>query len=295
MKTKIGFIGLGNLGTPIAKNLIAAGYHLQVYNRTISKADELDQSSITKCNSPAEAAKFVNFIITVLANDAVLTETVTGEEGILKTLPKDAIHISMSTIAPDTADALAKLHQESGSHYLASPVFGRPEAAAAKMLWVCVSGDQKIKDAAKPVLETVSQGVVDFGELTAAANVVKLSGNFMILASMEMMAEAYTLAEKFGVDRTKVADFFGNTLFNAPIFKNYGKTIAEKKYEPVGFTSQLGYKDASLVFKLSQQSQTPMPIANVVHNRLLTAMAKGWTERDWAEAISRGVTDDAGI
>jgi 3-hydroxyisobutyrate dehydrogenase-like beta-hydroxyacid dehydrogenase len=295
MKTKIGFIGLGNLGTPIAKNLIAAGYHLQVYNRTLSKVDELDQSSITKCNSPAEAAKFVNFIITVLANDAVLTETVTGEEGILKTLPKDAIHISMSTIAPDTADALAKLHQQSGSHYLASPVFGRPEAAAAKMLWVCVSGDAKIKEAAKPVLETISQGVVDFGELTAAANVVKLSGNFMILASMEMMAEAYTLAEKFGVDRTKVAEFFGNTLFNAPIFKNYGKTIAEKKYEPVGFTSQLGYKDASLVFKLSQQSQTPMPIANVVHNRMLTALAKGWTERDWAEAISRGVTDDAGI
>lgn len=295
MKTKIGFIGLGNLGAPIAKNLIAAGYHLQVYNRTISKADELDQSSITKCSSPAEAAKFVNFIVTVLANDAVLTETVSGDEGILKTLPKDAIHISMSTIAPDTADALAKVHQESGSHYLASPVFGRPEAAAAKMLWVCVSGDAKIKEAAKPVLETVSQGVVDFGELTAAANVVKLSGNFMILASMEMMAEAYTLAEKFGVDRTRVAEFFGNTLFNAPIFKNYGKTIAEKKYEPVGFTSQLGYKDASLVFKLSQQSQTPMPIANVVHNRMLTALAKGWTERDWAEAISRGVTDDAGI
>ena len=145
------------------------------------------------------------------------------------------------------------------------------------------------------MLETISQGVVDFGELTAAANVVKLSGNFMILASMEMMAEAYTLAEKFGVDRTKVAEFFGNTIFNAPIFKNYGKAIAEKKYEPVGFTSQLGYKDASLVFKLSQQSQTPMPIANVVHNRMLTALAKGWTERDWAEAISRGVTDDAGI
>ncbi|OKS85465.1 NAD(P)-dependent oxidoreductase [Mucilaginibacter polytrichastri] len=295
MKTTIGFIGLGNLGTPIAKNLIAAGYHLQVYNRTISKADELDQASITKCQSPAEAAAGVNFLVSVLANDAVLTETVTGDEGILKTLPKDAIHISMSTVAPDTADELAELHQQSGNHYLASPVFGRPEAAAAKMLWVCISGDAKIKEAAKPLLETISQGVVDFGDHTSAANVVKLTGNFMILASMEMMAEAYTLAEKFGVDRTKVADFFGSTLFNAPIFKNYGKTIADKKYETVGFTSQLGYKDASLVFKLSQQSQTPMPIANVVHNRLLTALAKGWTERDWAEAISRGVTDDAGI
>lgn len=295
MKTKIGFIGLGNLGTPIAKNLIAAGYHLQVYNRTLSKADELDQASITKCQSPAEAADGVDFLLSVLSNDAVLTETVSGEEGILKTFPKNAIHISMSTIAPDTADALAKLHQQSGSRYLGSPVFGRPEAAAAKMLWVCISGDDEVKEAAKPILESISQGVVDFGEGIGNANVVKLSGNFMIQASMEMMAEAYTMAEKFGVDRSKVAEFFGNSIFNAPIFKNYGKVIAEQKYEPVGFTTELGYKDASLVFKLSQQSKTPMPFANVIHNRMLTAMAKGRTDSDWAEAFGRGVSDDAGI
>lgn len=295
MKTKIGFIGLGNLGTPIAKNLIDAGYHLQIYNRTISKADELDQSSITKCSSPAEAARFVNFIVTVLANDAVLTETVTGEDGILKTLPKDAIHISMSTIAPDTAKQLAALHEQAGSRYLASPVFGRPEAAAAKMLWSCISGDPKVKEAATPILETTSQGVVDFGNEVGNANVVKLSGNFMIQASMEMMAEAYTMAEKFGVDRNKVAEFFGTSIFNAPIFKNYGKVIAQQKYEPVGFTTELGYKDASLVFKLSQQSKTPMPFVNVIHNRLLTAMAKGRTDSDWAEAFGRGVSDDAGI
>lgn len=295
MKTNIGFIGLGNLGTPIAQNLIKAGYHLQIYNRTLSKADELDQSAITKCTTPADAAKEVDFIVTVLSDDAVVREVVTGEDGILKTLPKDAVHISISTILPETSKELAALHHQAGNHYLTSPVFGRPEAAAAKLLWVCTSGNAAIKAAAKPVQESIGQGIIDFGDDIGAANVVKLAGNFMIQASMEMMAESYTLAEKYGVDRNQISDFFSATLFNAPIFKNYGKIISGKQYEPVGFTAQLGYKDASLVFKLSQQSQTPMPFANTIHNRLLTALAKGWKDRDWSEAFGRGVSDDAGI
>ncbi|WDF54117.1 NAD(P)-dependent oxidoreductase [Mucilaginibacter sp. KACC 22063] len=295
MKTNIGFIGLGNLGTPIAQNLIKAGYHLQVYNRTATKIDELDQSAVTKCDSPADAAKDVEFIVTVLSDDKVVREVVTGEDGILKTLPKNAIHISISTILPETSKEMAALHEQSGSCYLASPVFGRPEAAAAKLLWVCTSGKAEIKEAAKPVQESISQGIIDFGEEVGAANVVKITGNFMIQASMEMMAESYTLAEKYGVDRSQISEFFSATLFNAPIFKNYGKIISGKQYEPVGFTSQLGYKDANLAFRLSQQSQTPMPLVNIVHNRLLTALAKGWKDRDWSEAFGRGVSDDAGI
>ncbi|MCJ8209969.1 NAD(P)-dependent oxidoreductase [Mucilaginibacter sp. RS28] len=295
MKTKIGFIGLGNLGTPIARNFIEAGYHLQVYNRTVEKTKELDQDNITVCHSPAEAANGVQFIVTVLSNDTVVTQTTTGEEGILKTLPKGAIHISMSTIAPDTAKHLSQLHEQAGSRYLTSPVFGRPDAAAAKKLWVCLSGAQEIQEAARPLLESTSQGIFNFGEEAGQANVVKLAGNFMIQASMEMMAEAYTLTEKFGIERTAVADFFGSTIFNAPIFKNYGKLIAEHKYEPVGFTSQLGYKDASLVAKLSQESQTPMPLVALIQNRLLTALAKGRSERDWAEAFGKGVSNDAGL
>ncbi|HWZ02825.1 MAG TPA: NAD(P)-dependent oxidoreductase [Mucilaginibacter sp.] len=294
MNTKIGFIGLGNMGTPMAKNLLNAGYHLQVYNRTLSKIDELGEGAITKCHSPAEAADGVSFIITMLSEDEVLKETVLGENGILKKLPKGAIHISMSTISPDTAQLLSDAHKAAGSNYLASPVFGRPEAAAAKKLWVCVSGDQHAKDLAKPVLENLGQGVIDFGE-GAGANVVKVAGNFMILASMEIMAEAYTLAEKSGVDRVKVAEFFGSTLFNAPIFQNYGKLIANKQYEPVGFKSKLGYKDARLALKLSQLSETPMPVVTTVHNRLLSAVAKGWGETDWVEGVGRGVCEDAGV
>ena len=295
MEKQIGFIGLGNMGINMAKNLIAAGYHLQVYNRTVSKANELDQASITKCKTPADAADGVHAIITMLSEDEALKETVLGEDGILKKLPKNSIHISMSTISPETSQLLAKHHRDADSFYLAAPVFGRPEAAIVKKLWICISGDQRSKEIAKPILESMGQGVFDFGEDAGGANVVKIIGNFMIMASVEIMAEAFTLAEKNGLDRLKVAEFFGSTIFNAPVYQNYGKLIAAKQYGPVGFKAKLGYKDVCLAFKLSQDSETPMPVVSAVQGRLLTALAKGWGERDCAEGIGRGVSEDAGV
>jgi len=295
MEKKIGFIGLGNMGMPMAKNLIDAGYHLQVYNRTISKTEELNASSITICKTPAQAADGVKILLTMLSEDEVLKETVSGENGILKTFPAGAVHISTSTIAPDTSEELYKLHKNSGSTYIASPVFGRPDAAAARRLFICISGDPKAKEIAKPILECLGQRIVDFGEKVSGANVVKVAGNFMITASMEMMAEAYTLAEKNGLDRAQVADFFGTTLFNAPIFQNYGKLIANKQFQPVGFKTKLGFKDARLTLKIAQASLTPMPTAMLVHNRLQSAVAKGWGESDWVEGVSRGVSEDAGV
>lgn len=283
------------MGFNMAKNLVKEGYHLQVYNRTTSKADELEQASVTVCKTPAEAAKGVHVIITMLSEDEVLKEVVLGDDGILKTLSKNAVHISMSTISPDTAKLLAGKHKEAGSKYLAAPVFGRPEAAAAKKLFICTSGDKQAKEIAQPILESLGQGIFDFGEDVGGANVLKIAGNFMIMASLEIMAEAFTLAEKNGLDRLKVAEFFGSTLFNAPIYQNYGRLIANKQYEPVGFKSKLGYKDARLAFKLSQQSETPMPVATVIHNRLLASVAKGWGERDWVEGVGRGVSEDAGV
>ena len=295
MEKKIGFIGLGNMGIHMAKNLISSGYHLQVYNRTDSKIAELDKAFTTPCETPAGAADGVDIIISMLSEDEVLKEAILGADGALKKLAKGSLHISMSTISPDTAQELSKRHVEAGSSYLAAPVFGRPEAAAARKLWICTSGTAKDKETAKPILDCMGQGVVDFGEDSGGANVVKIAGNFMIMASLEIMAEAFTLAEKNGLDRVKVAEFFGSTIFNAPIYQNYGKLIANKHYEPVGFKARLGYKDARLAFKLSQQSETPMPVATAVHNRLLTAVAKGLGDRDWVEAVGRGVTDDAGL
>lgn len=292
MKQKIGFIGLGSMGLNMAKNLIEAGYHLQVYNRTSEKADELDRSAITICNSPAEAAQDVAIVITMLSDDEVVSKTVTGEDGILKTLQKGGVHISMSTISPDVSKRLSALHQEAGSGYLTSPVFGRPEAAAARKLWICVSGSDKDKQTAKPLLECMGQGIVDFGQDPGAANVVKVIGNFMIFASVEIMAEALRLAEEQGLDRSEVANFFGATIFNAPVYQNYGKLIAERKYEPVRFKTTLGRKDLGLAHQMAETNQTPMPILDATYNRLNRAVDKGWGDLDCVEAFDRGVSED---
>ena len=281
------------MGLNMARNLIDAGYHLQVYNRSIEKADELEQLSITKCNSPAEAANNVAVVITMLSDDAVVEETVTGENGILKTLQNGGLHISMSTISPDISQKLSEIHKSAGSNYLTSPVFGRPEAAAAKKLWICVSGDKQSKEAAKPILECMGQGVIDFGEDIGDANVVKIIGNFMSFASVEIMAEAFRLAEDHGLDRAEVANFFCSTLFNAPVYQNYGKLIAEKRYEPVRFKASLGHKDLSLANNLAKQTKTPMPVADVTFRRLSDAVNKGWGERDCIEAFDRGVAEDS--
>ena len=288
MKEKLGFIGLGNMGLEMAKNLIAAGYHLQVYNRTADKAGKLDASSITQCNSPAEAAQNVQVVISMLSDDDAVTKVTTGEDGVLKTLSKDGIHISMSTISPAAAKALAESHEKAGSHYLAAPVFGRPEAAASKKLWICVSGRAEDKEIAKPILQCMGQGVIDFGE-DAGANIVKVIGNFMIFASVEMMAEALKLAEAQGLDRAHVASFFGSTVFNAPIYQNYGKLIAEHRYEPVRFKATLGHKDLSLAHQLAQESGTSLPMVDVAMNKLRIAIENGLGDRDCVEAFDKGV------
>lgn len=291
MEKKIGFVGLGAMGIVMAENLIDAGYKLQVYNRTASKIDELG-NGVIKCNTPAEAAANADIIISIVSDDDAVKDVTNS---ILQTLPKNAVHISMSTISPEVSEQLASLHAAQGNYYIAATVFGRPEAAAAKKLWICISGNNAAKEVAKPILQHLGQGIFDFGENAGGANVVKIAGNFMIASSLEIMAEAYTLAEKNGLDRKQVSEFFSSTLFSAPIFQNYGKLIANKQYEPVGFKAKLGYKDARLTFKLAQQSEIPMPVASVVHNRLLTAMAQGGGEKDWIEGVSRGVTDDAGL
>jgi 3-hydroxyisobutyrate dehydrogenase-like beta-hydroxyacid dehydrogenase len=293
MKDKIGFIGLGNMGLPMAQNLIKAGYHLQVYNRTAEKANALDPEFTIICKTPAEASAGVMFLVSMVSEDETLKELTTGGDGVLKTLPKGAIHISMSTISPETSEALSALHQAAGSHYIAAPVFGRPEAAAAKKLFVCTSGNAEAKAAAKPVLEAMGQGVYDFGEAPGAANVLKITGNFMILASLELMAEAFTLAEKSGLDAAKVAEFFGSTIFNAPIYQNYGRLIANKIYTPVGFKAKLGLKDARLALNLSKVAQVNLPFATIAHNHLFKAVADGHGEKDMAEAFGEGVSKDA--
>ena len=292
MTENIAFVGLGNMGRAIARNLLAAGHHLRVWNRTPGKDKELGEAGAERASSAADAVVPRGILVTMVADDKAVEEVV-GSPGLLERLG-NGVHLSMSTIGPETSRRLLKRHEAAGSSYVAAPVFGRPEAAEARKLWVCVSGPAKPAARVRPLLDAIGQGVFEFGEDPGAANVVKLCGNFLIVAAMEAMAEAWTLAEKSGLDRAAVAKMLTETLFTGPVNKNYGAMIADLKPRPAGFRLMLGLKDVELALGAADVAKAPMPFASLLRDRFLSAAAKGRGDLDWS-AIALGVAEDAGI
>jgi 3-hydroxyisobutyrate dehydrogenase-like beta-hydroxyacid dehydrogenase len=294
MAEPVGFIGLGSMGGPIAANLLKAGFGVRTYNRTASKADALVKEGAQLVTSPADVAQRAGIVLTMLSDDRAEEELCLQESSFVKRLGPDGIHVAISTISPDTARRLAKHHAEHHVHYVASPVFGRPEAAASKRLWVCTSGSAEPKKRVQPVLAAISQGIFDFGEDAGSANVVKLCGNFLVASAIEALAEALTLARKNGVKPDDVAEMFGKSLFAIPVYQGYGKQIAERRFDPPGFRLALGLKDLKLVHQTALSSNTPMPLASLLQDRWLSAAAKGRGNPDWS-AAALGVAEDAGL
>ncbi|MBC8104434.1 MAG: NAD(P)-dependent oxidoreductase [Cytophagales bacterium] len=294
MAETIGFVGLGAMGSAMARNLLRAGYGLRAYNRTRAKTEPLAAEGAILCETAAEAAEGVEIVITMLADDAALEQATLGDDGILDTLAPGGIHLSMSTVSPSIASRLAAQHDLHDSGYVAAPVFGRPEAAAAAKLYIVVSGEAAAKERVRPLLEVMGQSVFEFGPEVGAANVTKLCGNFLIAAAIEAMAEAYTLAEKNGVDRHAIHDMLTQTLFASPIYQSYGKRIADEVYLPVGFALPLGLKDARLVSDLGEASRTPLPLASLVRDRFVASLAKGREDLDWT-GFAREASENAGI
>ncbi len=264
---KIGFIGLGHLGTPIAQNILAAGHTLYIYNRTHSKTAPLAAKGAIACQSPAAVAKECSIVFSIVSDDAALKSICEGPDGLLEHLANDSVHVSMSTILPQTAADLAAQHQSKQQHYLAAPVFGRPEAAAARKLNFVISGEDKIRKQLTPFLhEAGALGVYDFGDAITAANTVKLCGNFLIVAALEAMGESIALANKSGIDARKMWDIFGQTLFNTPIYQNYSSIILQQKFEPAAFSARLGLKDLNLVSQQAASVQQSMPLAKIAQS-----------------------------
>jgi 3-hydroxyisobutyrate dehydrogenase-like beta-hydroxyacid dehydrogenase len=290
----IGFIGLGAMGLPMAANLLAAGHQLKVYNRTAAKADPLIQRGAELRSNAAAVASPGGIVITMLADDAALQGVVVGVDTIAHRLAPGGIHLSMSSIAPATSRRLANYHAENGSIYVTAPVFGRPDAAAAKRLWVCTSGPAAAKHKIAPLLEAMGQKTFDFGEEVGAANAVKLSGNFLIAAAMESMAEALAMLEKSDIDRVAAIEMLTSTLFACPVYQGYGKAIAQMRHTPVGFQLPLGLKDMELVLKTGAEVRAPMPVAAILRDRFLSSIAKGRTELDWS-GFALAARDDAGL
>lgn len=294
MNQEIGFIGLGAMGAPMASSLIDAGYVLRVYNRTADKAEPLVAMGAAHARNPADAAKAGGIAITMVADDDALREVTLGAQGVAQKLGRGGIHLSMSTVAPSTSRRLAEEHAKLGGAYIAAPVFGRPDAAKAKKLWMLQSGPAEAKSAARRLLEAMGQGIFDFGEDPGAANVAKLVGNFLIAANLEAMSEAFAMAEKQGVDQSAVAELLAKTLFACPIYQGYGRAIAEKRFTPVGFRMPLGLKDVDLALKTAAEVTVPLPIGSLVRDRFLASLARGRAELDWS-AIALSVLEDAGL
>jgi len=294
MTQKIGFVGLGAMGLPMAANLIAAGFQLTVYNRTASKAEPLVAKGAHRADRAGDVAHPGGIVVSMLADDASVKALVTGEDALAEHLAPDGIHISMSTVSPATTRELAAYHASHGSVMVAAPVFGRPNAAQAKQLRICVSGSAEAKVKVKPILDAMGQEVFDFGDNVGAANVVKLAGNFMIAAALEAMGEAVAMMRKSGVDASAALEMLAKTIFAAPVYQGYGPIIAHGRFTPAGFRLPLGLKDIDLVLQTALAANAPMPTASLLRERFISAIAKGRADLDWS-AIALGAADDAGL
>jgi 3-hydroxyisobutyrate dehydrogenase-like beta-hydroxyacid dehydrogenase len=282
------------MGEPIAANLLQAGHPLRVYNRTASKAAPLIANGAVAASTPADVAQPGGIVLTMLSDDRAVEEVCLPAGSFVERLGAGGVHISLSTISPAAARRLAEHHSKYQVEYVASPIFGRPAAAAARTAWLCTSGSVAAKTRVKPVLDAISQGIFDFGVDPGGANVVKLCGNFLIASAIESLAEAFALAQKNGIDPNSVADFFGKTLFSCPVYQGYGKLINARQFEPAGFRLVLGLKDINLALQTASSSAVPMPFASLLRDRWLTGVAKGRGDMDWT-VVALGVAEDAGL
>ena len=294
MKETVGLVGVGNMGAPIARRLLDAGYRLRVYNRTAARADALVAAGAERAETPAAAAPRGGIVFSIVADDAALAAVCEGANGIPAGLGAGGAHVSMSTVGAATAREMEERHAAVGVAYLCAPVFGRPPAAAAGALWVALSGPPDARARVAPALAAFAAGVREFGAAPGAANVVKLANNFLIGAAIEAVAEACALTEKHGVDRAAFVELIAGSLFDCPVYRIYGEAVAERRYEPAGFRLALGLKDISLALDAAGARSVPMPVASVVRDRLLSALADGRADQDWT-ALDAAVSAAAGL
>jgi 3-hydroxyisobutyrate dehydrogenase-like beta-hydroxyacid dehydrogenase len=289
---QVGFIGLGNMGSGMAANLLKAGHALTVYNRTPAKAEALVVEGATLAKTPREAARG-DVVITMLSDDAAVESVAFGPDGVLAGLKTLSIHISMSTISVALAERLASAHQGARQRFVAAPVFGRPEAAAAGKLFIVAAGEPKTVQACQPLFKALGEHTFVIADEPPKANLVKLSGNFLIAAVIETLGEAFALVSKAGIDRARYLDILINTLFGAPVYRTYGGIIAEERYAPPGFKARLGFKDIHLALGAAEALQVPMPVASLLRDRFLALLATGAGDLDWS-ALAALASRDAG-
>lgn len=287
---RVALLGLGAMGRPMAENLAASEHDLVVWNRTPSKADGLDAKV---ADSPRAAADGADVVLTMLSDDEAVEVVLFGEDGVLSGLAAGAAHACTTTISAGLGRRLAGVHGDRDQRYVSAPVFGRPDMAASASLVIVAGGPAAAIDAIRPVFDLLSQAVVVAGDRPEQANVMKLAGNFMLGAAIEAMAEAYALVRAHGVSTELFHETMAGGLFRSAIYEGYGGMIQAGRYEPAGFALQHGLKDLRYGLAAGEERAVPMPLASLLHHRLLSAAARGWGEADWA-VLGRVAAVDAG-
>jgi 3-hydroxyisobutyrate dehydrogenase-like beta-hydroxyacid dehydrogenase len=290
---KVGFIGLGNMGSAMAANLLRAGHEMTVFNRSPERRRALIDLGARGAETVAEACSG-EVVITMLADDSALRRVTLGEAGILDTLGRGATHISMSTVSVELTRDLTQAHEQAGQQFVAAPVFGRPETAAAAKLFIVVAGPPAAVGICQPLLDAMGQRTFPFGTEPATASLAKLAGNFMIAATIETLGEVLSLVGKGGIEPGTFVDLLTSTLFSAPAYRTYGALIAEGKFQPAGFAAPLGHKDVRLLLAAAESLRVPMPIGSLLNDRFLRLLAQGGESLDWS-AISQLAAADAGL
>lgn len=295
---KVGFVGLGKMGSGMARNLLRAGHQVSAYNRSCEKAQALAEEGSRVANSPAEAARGSEAVFTMLSDDHAVSEVVFGNDGLMSASEPAPVHISSSTISMGFARRLAQEHANRGQRFVSACVFGRPEAAENKKLVVVAAGDSAVLDRCRPLFDDIGRAAFIAGPEPWHANLFKLCGNFMIAAMLETFGEAFATVRKAGLDHHSFLAVM-NELFQSPVYKNYGAVVADEKFDPAGFALKLGLKDVRQVLEAAEELGSPMPIASLVREHLISAIAHGQESLDWSSvalvpARSAGLEGKAG-
>jgi len=289
---KVGFIGLGQMGRGMAARLIERGHELVVWNRTRAAAEGLDRLGATVAREPAEALWNVDVVITMLADDAAI-DAVWIAPALVRGVAASTVHLNMASVSLQMAERLTRLHADAGTTYVSAPVFGRPRAAADGQLDIIAAGPRDAIARCTPLFEALGKQWFDIGTTAMHANIVKIARNYLLGTIIESLGEAFALVAKSGVEQAKFLEIITSTSLNAPAYKNYGRWIIDPPSRPT-FPLKLGLKDIEVALQAGTETGVPMPMAAVIRDQHLAAIARGYGERDWA-GLGNYIAETAGL
>jgi 3-hydroxyisobutyrate dehydrogenase-like beta-hydroxyacid dehydrogenase len=281
---KIGFLGLGMMGSLMARRLLAAGHEVTVWNRHRAKAELLAAEGTSIAATPAEAAHGKDAVVSMLFDDAAHEEVLLGPGGALSAMEPGALHIACSTISIALSERLAAEHASRKLDYVAAPVFGRPNIAAEGKLWIVAAGPDSAIAKARPVLEPLSRGISVIGTRPSQAHAVKLAGNFLITMMIQSLSEAFVFAKANGIDPAMLLETVNSALFQSPFYAAYGKVMLNPPEQP-GATMELGFKDLKLFLEAAETNKLWLTAADLMQDRFEEAIASGLANADWAGGL----------